>query len=129
MVGELSHYSVDGARYAIDGDEVTLQSNRAVPIGMMFHELATNAAKYGALSVPTGRVKVSWIVDERSLHLQWVEMNGPAVKRPSRRGFGSRLIERGLAHELGADVRLIFDPAGLRCAIDIPLPSMAETAA
>lgn len=129
VAGELSHYSADGdSRYATEGDDVSLQSGQAVPIGMMFHELATNAAKYGALSIPLGRVKISWTVDAdtQNLHLQWVETSGPAVKKPSLRGFGSRLIERGLAHELGAKVRLIFDPAGVRCTMDVPLPSAAE---
>jgi PAS domain S-box-containing protein len=126
---ELSHYAADDdTRFTIEGDDVSLRSERAVPIGMMFHELATNAAKYGALSVLSGRVAVSWTLgeDAGTLHLQWVETDGPAVKRPSRRGFGSRLIERGLAHELGANVRLIFDPCGVRCVMDIPLPPVAE---
>jgi PAS domain S-box-containing protein len=130
-ISELSHYAADDdTRYTIAGDDVPLQSSHAVPIGMMFHELATNAAKYGALSVSGGRVAVSWTVgrdeDARSLRIEWVEMDGPTVARPSRRGFGSRLIERGLAHELGADVRLTFDPAGVRCTIDIPLSSPPE---
>lgn len=120
---ELSHYAADDdSRYMIAGDDVSLQSNRAVPIGMMFHELATNAAKYGALSSPSGRVEVSWAVGEDArLHLRWVETGGPAVSKPTRRGFGSRLIERGLAYELGARVRLVFDPTGVRCTMNIPL--------
>lgn len=130
VAGELSHYAADDdSRYGIAGDDVSLPSKIAVPIGMMLHELATNAAKYGAFSIPSGRVEVSWTVArgaQRSLHLSWVETKGPAVAKPDRRGFGSRLIERGLAHELGADVRLIFDPAGVRCTMDIPLPSVAE---
>jgi two-component sensor histidine kinase len=99
------------------------RSSRAVPVGMMFHELATNAAKYGALSVPSGRINISWTVDRDvlSLHLQWAETGGPAVRTPTRRGFGSRLIERGLACELGADVHLTFNPDGVRCTMRIPL--------
>lgn len=129
IAGELSQYATaNDSRYAIDGDEISLESHRAVSIGMMFHELATNAAKYGALSIPSGRVEVSWTVGEgaQSLHLRWVETGGPAVETPSQRGFGSRLLERGLAHELGADVRLVFDPAGVRCTMDIPLSPAAE---
>jgi PAS domain S-box-containing protein len=129
VLGELSHYAADDAsRYAIEGEDVPLPSNRAVPIGMMFHELATNAVKYGALSAPSGRVSVSWTVDRRawSLHLEWIEAGGPAVREPTRRGFGSRLIERGLAHELDAKVRLTFDPTGIRCTMDIPLPSIVK---
>ena len=125
----LSYYAAENAsRYTIEGDDVLLQSRHAVPVGMMFHELATNAVKYGALSVPSGRIKVSWTVDRdaRSLYLQWAETGGPAVRTPTRRGFGSRLIERGLAHELGADVRLIFNPNGVRCSMRIPLLPAAE---
>jgi PAS domain S-box-containing protein len=129
ITGELSHYAADdGSRYTIEGDDVSLQSKSAVPIGMLFHELATNAMKYGALSVPAGRVEVSWSLDQgaRSLRVQWVETGGPAVGTPRQRGFGSRLIERGLAHELGADVRLSFDPGGVRCAMNMPLSPAPE---
>ncbi|HEX3860317.1 MAG TPA: chemotaxis protein CheB [Stellaceae bacterium] len=129
-VAELSsHAADDGSCYVIEGDDLSLDSRRALAIGMMFHELATNAAKYGALSVPTGRVTVSWTVTlpgERSLHLQWVESGGPAVVKPDRQGFGSRLIERGLAHELNAKVSLTFDRAGVRCAVNIPLTPVIE---
>ncbi|HEX5453226.1 MAG TPA: HWE histidine kinase domain-containing protein [Stellaceae bacterium] len=130
-VSELSHYAAaDAFRYAIEGEDVPLPSNRAVPIGMMFHELATNAAKYGALSAPAGRVKVSWTVDRerQHLHLEWIETGGPAVGKPTRRGFGSRLLERGLAHELDATVHLNFDAAGVHCTIDLPLPSTVVAA-
>lgn len=123
---ELSHFATDdNSRFVIEGDDLSLPSNRAMPIGMMFHELATNAAKYGALSTPSGRVTVSWTVHQGAqpiLHLQWLETGGPPVAAPGRRGFGSRLIERGLAHELDANVRLIFDPVGVRCTMDIPCP-------
>jgi PAS domain S-box-containing protein len=123
---ELSHFAVDdNSRFEVEGEDLPLPSNRAVPIGMMLHELATNAAKYGALSTPSGRVRVSWALHEAPLpilHLQWVETGGPPVVTPRRRGFGSRLIERGLAHELGATVHLAFDPAGVRCTMGIPLP-------
>lgn len=130
VASELSHFAADdNSRYEIEGEILSLPSDRAVPIGMMFHELATNAAKYGALSAPSGRVTVSWAVHEepgRTLRLQWIETGGPPVVMPLRRGFGSRLIERGLAHELGADVRLIFDPAGVRCTMKMPLPLVVK---
>jgi two-component system, chemotaxis family, CheB/CheR fusion protein len=92
---------------------------------MAFHELASNAAKYGALSTDTGALAISWTVSDKSpttLHFTWAETGGPPiVAAPSQRGFGSTLIERTLSHEMDAVVRREFRPAGLYCAIDIPL--------
>jgi two-component system, chemotaxis family, CheB/CheR fusion protein len=92
---------------------------------MAFHELASNAVKYGALSTDGGALAVSWTVSHRSgavLHFVWAETGGPPIaKPPSQRGFGSTLIERTLSHELDAVVRQEFQPSGLHCAIDIPL--------
>ena len=122
---ELSHYATDGApRYFAVGGDIVLSSRRAMAIGMMLHELATNAAKYGALSLSSGTVRVSWITQnglQPLLHLEWSETGGPPVEKSARRGFGSRLIERGLARELSAHVDLVFDPNGVRCTIDMPL--------
>jgi two-component system CheB/CheR fusion protein len=92
---------------------------------MALHELATNAGKYGALSEPQGRVAVEWdtrVVDGQAwLRLQWTERGGPAVTPPTRRGFGTRLINEGLAFELGGEVTLAFEPEGVTCRIDVPL--------
>jgi two-component sensor histidine kinase len=92
---------------------------------MALHELATNAVKYGALSTLQGVVDVHWhIRDEggrQHLHLKWVERGGPPVTKPQRRGFGSRLIEQGLKHELRAGVTLDFKRGGLCCDISLPL--------
>jgi len=91
---------------------------------MAVHELATNAAKYGALSVPAGSVTITWTVtlgDKPRLELRWQERQGPPVVPPSRRGFGTRLIERGLAQDIGGDVRLTYAPAGVVCTMDVPL--------
>jgi two-component sensor histidine kinase len=92
---------------------------------MALHELTTNAAKYGALSVPAGCVHVDWrVVDgpTRRLQLQWRERGGPPVViPPPRRGFGSRLLERGITAELGGTVALDFTPTGLDALIEIPL--------
>jgi two-component sensor histidine kinase len=93
---------------------------------MALHELCTNAAKYGAFSRPAGRVVIEWLLvvegEQKRLLLTWRESGGPPVALPSRRGFGSRLIERGLAGELNGEVRLDFDPGGVVCAIDVPIP-------
>ncbi|CAO3425178.1 hypothetical protein [Azospirillum doebereinerae] len=95
-------------------------------LGLAIHELATNAAKHGALSTGTGQVTVRWALQDpaepsQSLHLEWRESDGPAVAPPRRRGFGSRLIERGVIDELEGEVRLDFASTGLCCTIDIPL--------
>ncbi|MFL5058184.1 MAG: histidine kinase, partial [Microvirga sp.] len=103
----------------------------ALVAGMVFHEMLTNAAKYGALSKPAGRVEVGWRVDRRinggEVRLNWIERGGPPVAPRKSKGFGSRLIERGLAADLDGDVRLDFRPAGVVCTIKAPLfPSGAE---
>jgi two-component sensor histidine kinase len=110
-----------GTRCEVDGPDVRLQPKRALALGMAFHELATNAAKHGALSTGTGRVKVSWEVDHDRLRLRWKETGGPQVSPPERKGFGMRLIERGLSHELSAQVRLQFPPEGVICEWEMSL--------
>ena len=100
---------------------------------MAIHELATNAVKHGALSNATGQVLIDWRIepDEKGqrLHFSWQESGGPAVKQPERRGFGSKLIERGLAAELGGAVQMRFEPTGLVCIIDAPLDQYSLAAA
>ncbi|HEU0155253.1 MAG TPA: PAS domain S-box protein [Stellaceae bacterium] len=111
-------------RIAFDGPDVRLGSKAIVALAMALHELATNAVKYGALSTPSGNVRVTWEVTPGSpdrLRLQWAETGGPPVSPPARRGFGSRLIERGLALDLGGEARLDFATSGLVCTIEIPL--------
>ena len=123
IAAELSPYlQVDAANLTASGPDVYLRPKPAVALGMALHELATNAAKHGAFSIPTGRVKLSWSKSGPLLRLEWKESGGPPVQAPKRKGFGSRLLERGLAHELGGKTRLDFAPAGLRCTIEIPLP-------
>ena len=114
-------------RVTIDGPEILLDPQTAVTLTMAIHELSTNALKYGALSNDTGKVAVQWtIVDNPGsrcrMHFSWEESGGPAVEAPLKRGFGSRLIERGIASELRGIVKLSFEPAGVVCKIDAPLP-------
>jgi PAS domain S-box-containing protein len=112
-------------RHGLDGPEVRLPPNLVLALGLAFHELATNAAKYGALSKEGGHVEVRWSLAAegaaRRLKLCWREAGGPPVHPPQRKGFGTRLLERGLSHELEAAVHLDYRPAGLVCKIDIPI--------
>ncbi len=120
----------DRINIRIAGPAVPLDPRGALALGMAIHELATNAAKYGALSVSEGDVAVTWAVerkgDEGSLVLDWVEQNGPPVTPPDKRGFGTVLIERGLAHDLFGEANVQFLPEGVRATLRAPLRS--ETA-
>lgn len=110
--------------FEIDGPRLRLIPRTALAIAMAIHELATNAAKYGALSVSSGCVFITWTVTSGSaphLELRWQERDGPTVSPPTRRGFGTRLIERSLATDVGGNVRLTYEPAGVVCVMDIPL--------
>ena len=93
---------------------------------MALNELSTNAIKYGSLSQPGGHVDVSWSVTDDDLELVWVEAGGPPVKEPSRKGFGSRLIQNGLATELNGKVDIDYRPGGLVCTIAAPLRSIGQ---
>jgi two-component sensor histidine kinase len=115
----------DGDRWSASGAGVTLNVGQVLPLGMILHELATNAGKYGALSAPHGRVGVSWKVQFAEagsrLHLIWAESDGPIVQPPTRKGFGSRLIADCVTGELHGDFTMAFNALGARCDIDIPL--------
>lgn len=128
LLQELEPYRPEeGTRFVVEGPDVAVRPNAALALGMAFHEFATNAAKYGALSTPAGQVRVTWDFlrssEPRVLRLTWAETGGPPVKKSGHKGFGSILIERGLSLELDGEVRLDFDPSGLVCTIEIPLPA------
>ncbi|MDQ3126097.1 MAG: PAS domain S-box protein [Pseudomonadota bacterium] len=128
---ELAPFDSDGEpRWTLTGTDILLDSRTALALGMGVHELATNAAKYGALSTTDGHLTVKWRVDgsgeRRTLNLRWVEAGGPPVQPPRRRGFGSRLIEQGLKHELGGEIRLDFLAAGVQCSISVPLGAVGQ---
>ncbi|MBS0335174.1 MAG: PAS domain-containing protein [Proteobacteria bacterium] len=125
-LGDVIGLTTEADRTSLDGPAVRLGARTAISLSMALHELATNARKYGAWSRPEGRVTVAWstTADPRGgerLALEWRERGGPPVKPPAGRGFGSRLIERGLAQELSGEVELRFEPAGLVCRIEAPL--------
>lgn len=122
--GQLAAYLTDDPhRLRLEGEPVALPPEFATPFGLVLHELATNAAKYGALSVPTGQVSLSWRLEEedgvRLFRISWKESGGPQVMAPERTGFGGSLIERGLP---GAIVTREFVSEGLICAIELALP-------
>jgi two-component system CheB/CheR fusion protein len=127
LKAELSPFTEEAKnpRFSLDGEDIRLTPGQAVTLGMSFHELAVNAAKYGALSVPAGRVDVSWIVEKIAaqtvLRLSWVESGGPPVKPPTRHGFGTYLLEHALPHETGGEVTLEYAPKGVRCAFSMPV--------
>jgi PAS domain S-box-containing protein len=120
---ELAPYVGKGERRArIDGPHVLLASNSAQAIAVTLHELATNAAKYGALSVTRGRVEVKWsLAADDLLILTWTEKGGPAVKKPLHEGFGTRMMEQMIRDQHQGDFRLHWGAKGLTCEIVLPV--------
>ncbi|MCW8088388.1 HWE histidine kinase domain-containing protein [Sabulicella glaciei] len=121
----LSPYSGSG-RVQAGGTPVWVAAEAVEVLNLAFHELATNASKYGALSGPDGRVEVSWSLrrsgkSKRLVEITWRERGGPPVTPPSLQGFGTRLLERGLAQKLDGTVKLFFHPEGLECHICLPV--------
>ena len=135
---DLAPYAeADGRQLKVSGPPIALKPRAAIAFGMVLHELATNSIKYGALSVPKGRLQVTWETPRRSaperLELRWIESGGPAPPDPVKRGFGLEFIERAMQFELNGEAKLAFDKTGLRCTITVPLgpdviaPSPAST--
>ena len=116
--------------FQLSGPSLQVGSRAALSLALMLHELSTNAAKYGALSCPEGKVTIDWGTVTGAEHpqvwLKWREQGGPPVSPPSRRGFGSRLIERGLAGQIGGRVALDYHPEGLICTLEAPLAAFTE---
>lgn len=122
---QLGHYfDRDHPQVTLAGPDVHLRPEAAQSLGLALHELATNAAKYGALSRMKGRVAIEWRLlsaeQGGGLEITWTESKGPKVGEPRRRGFGSMVIEHNLARSLNADVDLSFQPGGLQCRVVIP---------
>lgn len=114
-----------GERFSVEGDDVRLSPKAALTLAMVFHELATNAAKYGALANASGKIGVTWSIEPTAqgdwMRLRWQESGGPPVTPPTHKGFGSRLIEVGLAQELEGEVHLDYAAAGVVCRIAMPV--------
>jgi two-component system, chemotaxis family, CheB/CheR fusion protein len=117
--------SAGESRFALEGEAVLLQPRAALAFGMIIHELTTNAVKYGALSVPDGRVELSWNIlrQDRADQLIccWTERDGPQIERPQRRGFGLGLIERSTKYELEGEAISDWQPGGLAVTLKMPL--------
>jgi PAS domain S-box-containing protein len=129
LSGSLAPYAGAGTgaeRVILRGEDLVLRPRAVLTLAMVFHELTTNAAKYGALSAPGGSIEIRWrpargTDGRKMLQIEWVEQGGPPVVAPKRRGFGSKLIEGSVAAEHGGSARLTYDPAGLRCEILMPM--------
>lgn len=120
-VQELAPYSAnDQKRVHIDGEPIFLESNAAQALAVIVHELATNAAKYGGLSRATGRISLTWQRTGDRLVIRWIEKGGPAVQKPGRKGFGSRVITQMIG-QVGGEVRFDWRPEGLACEIVLPM--------
>jgi light-regulated signal transduction histidine kinase (bacteriophytochrome)/CheY-like chemotaxis protein len=125
---ELNPYSNGHSAVALRGKDVLLTPKSALSLSLAIHELATNAAKHGALLAPSGRVEVHWRpADDGGIDLSWLETGGPPVTSPTRLGFGSTLIERALAMETGGTANIQYLPTGVTCEIHLPASSISDS--
>ncbi len=128
---EIEPYAPGMVRISVEGPEVALTPNAALALGMVLHELATNAVKHGALSVEHGRLALSWSLEgegqDALLRIAWRETGGPKVQAPTRRGFGSDLIERQTQHDLDGTVDIAFATEGLSLVLRLPMATIAPT--
>jgi two-component sensor histidine kinase len=112
-------------KFSIEGPDLNITSGAVIALAMTLNELCTNTTKFGALSTPAGRVEIAWTIDASNerLHLTWAEKNGPEVHAPTRRSFGTRLMET-LGKQLKGEVELTYAPEGFIYALDVPLSSL-----
>jgi two-component sensor histidine kinase len=124
--GATAPYDSEGeGKFSIQGPDLRIVSGAVIALAMTLNELCTNATKFGALSWPTGRIEITWTVDDgnQRLRLTWSEKGGPAVHAPSRQSFGTRLIET-LGRQLKGKVEMAYDLKGFVYALDVPLSSL-----
>ncbi len=129
VVNAVAPHCVTGDRATISGPEVPLDGRRAHALTLALHELATNASKYGGLSVERGWIEISWTTDDGLLNFLWREHEGPPVSAPTRTGFGSRLITRNLGLAFHTVIKLDFPETGVECTFHAPLLEKLEGAA
>ena len=117
--------SKEAARFSIDGPDLGITPNAAIALAMTLNELCTNTTKFGALSVPGGRIRIAWSIEEQSqrLRLTWTEVGGPEVAAPRRRSFGTRMME-ALGGQLNGQVQLAYQPTGFVYSLDVPLSAV-----
>lgn len=127
--GATEPYDGQGAgHFSIDGPDIGITSGAVIALAMTFNELCTNTTKFGALSVPTGRVDISWAVqDGQRLRLTWTESGGPVVTKPTRQSFGTRMMG-SLGLQLNGQVELAYEPTGFVYALDVPLSALTAAA-
>jgi two-component sensor histidine kinase/CheY-like chemotaxis protein len=128
--GATEPYDGKGAgHFSIDGPDIGITSGAVIALAMTFNELCTNTTKFGALSVPTGRIEIAWTIDDETqrLRLTWTEKGGPAVQAPSRRSFGTRMMG-SLGQQLSGQVDLAYQPTGFIYTLDVPLSSLTVKA-
>jgi two-component sensor histidine kinase len=118
----------DVPKFSIAGPDIRMTSGAVIAIAMTLNELCTNTTKFGALSEPAGRVDIAWALETggQRLNLTWTEKNGPKVRSPDRRSFGTRLIET-LGRQLKGDVRLTYEPGGFVYTLNVPLASLISS--
>ncbi|WP_225769290.1 CheR family methyltransferase [Inquilinus sp. Marseille-Q2685] len=128
LLRELQPYHEGKDPPVLTGGEVFLPARAALVFAMAFHELATNASKYGALSTPDGTVKVGWRVARSAaapyLRIDWTERGGPKTEKPTHEGFGLSFVKRSVAYELHGSAELAFKPTGLQCRIEVPMTEL-----
>jgi PAS domain S-box-containing protein len=120
------HQPGDHQLFAVSGPDMRVQPKSAVALSMAIHELCTNAAKYGALSIDGGGVAIGWDATGERFRLQWRERGGPPVCAPASAGFGTAMIERALAAQLRGEVAISYEAMGVVCVIDAPLDAIVE---
>jgi two-component sensor histidine kinase len=126
LIGATDPFDSHGGRkFHFNGPDVKITSGAVIALAMTFNELCTNTTKFGALSNPAGRVEIAWTIDEtkQRFRLIWTERNGPAVEPPTRRSFGTRMME-SLGQQLNGQVHLAYEPSGLVYSLDVPLNSL-----
>ena len=128
--GATEPYDSEGAgRFSIDGPDVGITSGAVIALAMSFNELCTNATKFGALSVPGGRIEIAWAIhsEAQRLKLTWTEKGGPVARAPSRQSFGTRMMGT-LGQQLSGKVQLTYEPTGFVYLLDVPLSSLTAKA-
>jgi PAS domain S-box-containing protein len=121
--------SVTGRRVHLSGEDMPIDDRSATPLALLFHELATNAAKYGALSLPGGNVKLEVTREADAVRMEWIEQGGPSVSPSTDSGFGTKLMALSVERQLGGKMERIWLPEGLRLSLWIPSGSMSRAAA